>query len=76
MDRVGNHAGVVLLHTRKYLQRLVPVLALGTHVQQAGEGCRLRVEIGAANDICYLPCTASLASRCIAQEDLGLQILC
>lgn len=56
MDCIGHNARVEFLHALKHLQCLVPVLVLGTHVQQAGECCCLRMEVGAANDVADLPC--------------------
>lgn len=71
VDCVWHDTGVVLLHACKHLQRLVPVLALGAHVQQAGEGCRLRVEVGAANDVRYLSCRVSNAREYRETQDLS-----
>lgn len=55
VDGVGAHSRVVVPHGLEHLQRLLPQLCLGAHVQQRRECGRLWLECRAAYHACHLP---------------------
>jgi hypothetical protein len=58
MHGVGDHSRMVFFHPLEHLQCLVPLLVLGTHVEQTGKSGGLGVEDGGPDDIdnLRLPC--------------------